>query len=329
MKKQRMIWILSLEAVICMVLVLVLRTDSAQSFRLIVFPFEWLGYGLRSLSLRGGGWNVLAITLYAALSLLPVIWFAHSVARCKATAEDGVLLLMSATLFGTLYAAVNPSWPRGTVVGMSEMSITVFVVVFYAETAAYLLLRMLRAAQSADAPGLRKLTARTLILLAAIFVYSAFAEAPAALVQSLRTLSAQSSSTASAPGFGRIEAPALFWTQAVFVLRTLVSTTADGLSVWVIFAALDLLTAREAENAELAEAMADRLSHRSARALRWTLLEALSVNLVQLVLLRQLRSSAFHLTLPLGAMALCLGTLLLTRLVQENRKLRRDNDLFI
>lgn len=329
MKQRRRLLILLIEAAVCLALVFAAGADALMQLPLLTLPFALPGQGLRALSLLGGGWNVLAIALYVVLSLLPTLWFVHVHTSRGAVGEDWLLLLMSATLFGTLYAAVNPTWPSDTVVGAGRMGVMVFAVVFYAEAAAWLVFRLLRAAQDADAPGLRRLSAQVLMILAAVFVYNAFAEAPATLLQSLRTLSAQNSSAAPAADFGGMDVPALFWTQAVFVLRTLISMAADGMSVWVLFAALELLGARDAEDTALAEAAAKQLSYRSALTLRVTLLAALGIDLVQLLLLRQLRSSAFSLTLPLGAVALCLGTLLLTRLVQENRSLRRDNDLFI
>ena len=60
-----------------------------------------------------------------------------------------------------------------------------------------------------------------------------------------------------------------------------------------------------------------------------TLWSGLLVNLCQILLARKLRSIALEITLPLGAVAVCLGALLLARLMQENRRLREDNALFI
>ena len=45
--------------------------------------------------------------------------------------------------------------------------------------------------------------------------------------------------------------------------------------------------------------------------------------------MKRLRSAALTVTLPLVPLAFCLAALILARLVQENRKLRADNDLFI
>lgn len=328
MKTKKWLAVFAAEAVACLALALYPGAPTAD-LRQLTAPFALIGRGLRALSLLGGGWNVLAITLYAVLSLLPLLALALRRARRVMTAEDWLLALMSALLFAALYAAVNPSWPKSTIFAESGMSLLAFAFVFYTALVAWLLLRSLRAAQSADARGLRRLLRWTLLLLAAVFVYSAFAAAPSELVQSLQTLSAQNSATALTSAIPGASASPLFWTRAVFVLRTLVSMAADVLSVWVIFAALALLCARDAEDTALAEAAAEQTAKRSALALRLTLFMGLGIELLQLLLMRLLRSTSFTLTLPLGAMALCLGTLLLTRLVQENRRLRQDNDLFI
>lgn len=328
MNRNRMLRLLALEGAACLALAITAGGEAAQ-LSLLTLPFALPGRGLRALSLLGSGWNVLAIALYAVLSLLPMLWFAHVRTSRAAAGEDWLLPLMSATLFGVLYAAVNPTWPAGTVLGDGEMSLLSFSVVFFAEWAAYVLLRVLRAAQCADAQGLRRLISRVLWLLAAVFVYSAFAAAPASLLASLRDLSAANHVDAPSSGVFGVDAPPLFWTQAVFVLRALVSMAADLLSLRVIFAAQALLAARDADDAQLAEDAASCLLRRSAQALRLTLLSTLGVDLLQLLLMRLLRSSSFTVSLPLGAMALCLGALLLTRLLQENRRLRQDNDLFI
>ena len=72
-----------------------------------------------------------------------------------------------------------------------------------------------------------------------------------------------------------------------------------------------------------------RVAHRRKKTLRFTLLAGLAVNLAQVLLARQLRSIALNVSLPLSTVALCLAALLLARVMQENRKLREDNDLFI
>ena len=110
MKERRWIAAFAAEGVLCAGLTLLLNGSAAADAGLMAFPFAQIGAGLRALSLMGGVRNVLAIMLYAAVSLLPVGLLAAVCRKRKPVGEDGLLLLMSVTLFGTLWAAVNPAW---------------------------------------------------------------------------------------------------------------------------------------------------------------------------------------------------------------------------
>ena len=110
MKERRWIAAFAAEGVLCAGLTLLLNGSAAADAGLMAFPFAQIGAGLRALSLMGGVRNVLAIMLYAAVSLLPAGLLAAVCRKRKPVCEDGLLLLMSVTLFGTLWAAVNPAW---------------------------------------------------------------------------------------------------------------------------------------------------------------------------------------------------------------------------
>ena len=101
------------------------------------------------------------------------------------------------------------------------------------------------------------------------------------------------------------------------------------LDVWVILAALTLLRARAARDADGAEEAAEAVTRRCRIALSASVLAELALDLLQLLFMKRLRSAALTVTLPLVPLAFCLAALILARLVQENRKLRADNDLFI
>ena len=79
---------------------------------LLCYPLEFTGKALRSLSLAGGALNVLAIALYAAISLIPAVLaliFARKRGHAKA---DCILYILSVVLFAALYLAINPGLPR-------------------------------------------------------------------------------------------------------------------------------------------------------------------------------------------------------------------------
>ena len=79
---------------------------------LLCYPLEFTGKALRSLSLAGGALNVLAIALYAAISLIPAVLaliFALKRGHAKA---DCILYILSVVLFAALYLAINPGLLR-------------------------------------------------------------------------------------------------------------------------------------------------------------------------------------------------------------------------
>lgn len=329
MKRKRWIAAFAAEGALCAGLTLLLRGDALLNAGLLAFPFAQVGAGLRALSLLGGAWNVLAIVLYAALSLLPAICFAALCRKRKPFAEDGLLILTSLTLFGILWAAVNPAWlarnwPAGRTLGISMLG-----GVFYSEIIAYAVLRLLRVSAAADAKALRRYVRWMLALLGAAFVYGAFGGGVQTLLTALEQLQAGNTADALHMEPGGSAGAGLLWTQAALVVRYLVDASSSLLSIRVILEALRLLAAQDSGNMELASECASKIAGKSAQALRFALLSGLAVNLLQVLLAKQLRNIALDVSLPLGSVMLCLAALLLARLMQENRKLREDNDLFI
>lgn len=75
----------------------------------LAMPFVWAGIGLRALSLSGWAGNVLAILLYALLSLVPLWPLVSKARRPKGRTLRWLLISMSAYLFFLLYFMVNPS----------------------------------------------------------------------------------------------------------------------------------------------------------------------------------------------------------------------------
>ena len=164
---------------------------------------------------------------------------------------------------------------------------------------------------------------------AAAFIFCAFGSSLRTLLLSLDTLHTQNTASASDAAFFGSMLPELGWTEAFLVLRYAADAAPYVLDVWVILAALTLLRARAAGDADGAEAAAETVTRRCRIALSASVLAELALDLLQLLFMKRLRSAALTVTLPLVPLAFCLAALILARLVQENRKLRADNDLFI
>lgn len=326
MNSRRWAAIFAAEGAICAALTLWMRGTAFFDVCALAFPFAQLGTGLRALSLLGGGWNALAIILYAGISLAPLAAFTARSVRRGFHAEELLLPLLTITLFGALYAMINPAMLDGWIAGGRELGLPMLGGILYTELLAYLVLRLLRAAFGADTVGLRRCFRAVLLVLTAIFVYCAFgAQLQALLTNWKRLLDGNTSGVVGNLTGGR----SLGLTQLFLILRYLTEAAPYLLDVWVIAAALELLTAREKKDADLAANAAEQIARRCRIGLGVSVLSELALDILQELAGRMLLSTAFSVTLPLSSIAFCLAALLLVRLMQENRKLRADNDLFI
>ncbi len=318
MNRKKWILIFGAEAICCIVSAVLLRGGAQTEAGVFAFPFAQIGQGLRALSLSGAAGNAAAIAIYVLLSLIPAGFFVLRLRRTELDGESFLLLLLSATLFGVLYVMVNPALLDRTNLPDRAFGQAALGGLIYVQLCAYAVLRMLRSAFAADAHTLRRYARIGLLVLAAVYVYCAFGQSLTALFVRFDELYA-----------GNTDRSGLGWTKACLILRAAVDAAAYALDVWVIFAGLALLRARDAADSELAAQAAQTLAARCRTALTITVLSSLGVYLVQVALSAKLRQTALTLSLPLGSIAFCLGALLLARLMQENRRLQADNDLFI
>lgn len=79
------------------------------------FPFEQIGQGLRALSLSGTFGNIVAILLYTALSISPVLYMAYRKRKGRLIREDFFLPFISLCLFVGIYIYINPGYLRNFV----------------------------------------------------------------------------------------------------------------------------------------------------------------------------------------------------------------------
>lgn len=287
----------------------------------LAFPFEQIGAGLRWLSLAGAAGNVLAILLYALLSLLPLgvlLVLRRRGALCR---EDCLLVLLTVLLFVTLYYMVNPALvPVPSGLGDGEGGKLLFGGSVYALVFGYGVLRALRCFRSADMGRLQDYLALFLKLLAVLFVFLACGSCFQDFLTSLDALRVgnQGNEGALLPSvlflFARYLAAAL-----PYVLDTLVT-----------LAALKLLAERRKDPySQETETAAQVLSQLCVVSLGLTVLVTVVLDLLQLLCLGSLYTVQITVLLPVLSIVFVLAVLLLTQLMGENRQLKEDNDLFI
>ena len=322
MKRKIPYLILGAEAALCLLGQFFLASFPRIFVTALAFPFEQIGLGLRALSLSGATGNTLALILYGLLCLVPLALVPWLGRRRKLVVEDGLLVLLSAVLFAVMYLMINPGLLRNSAGNLTGPGLgkALMGAVLYSIIIGYLLLRVLRLSLRADAAKLQKYLAALLWLLTAVFVYAIFGACTSKLVESFQALCA-----------GNTQRDAAFVVSCVFlILQYCLDALAYVLDILVAFAALDLLYKMRADRySEAAVAASGKLSHRCAKALAFTATAHIVFNLLQLLFYSKLLVVNGTLSLPLSSIAFVLAALLLAQYIQENKRLKDDNDMFI
>ena len=78
------------------------------ALQIMYLPFELIGKGLRFLSLSSAIGNVIAIIIYAVISMIPAIYIIYQRKRGRTQKEDILLVAFTGLLFYSMYMFINP-----------------------------------------------------------------------------------------------------------------------------------------------------------------------------------------------------------------------------
>lgn len=315
MKQRAFSVILIFEAIGCIALSLIQSNLNGMFSAFSAFPLEQVGYGLRSLSLSGNIGNMIAIILYVAISLIPLVF----VIRKKRHWEDVLLGILSLMLFLSLYSMINPGWfSTHMALPLGEKAEKALLgTMCYSLLAGYIILRLIRSFYAADRPALIRYLHIILYALSMILVYSVFSEHFSGLINAFEALRD-----------GNKGNEHLLGTSYVFLtLRYLTDSIPYFLDVIIIFSIQQLLHAEP--NSEDSVNAAERLSQLCGKSLIIMILSTAAYHLSQLLFLKQIYQSSVTVELPLFSLLFVLTVLLVTQYIRENKVLKEDNDLFI
>jgi len=345
--------LLVIEAAACATMAL-LREWFAGIFPSVqAFPFQQIGVGLRALSLTGQRGNAASVGLFLVIGLLPIIALALMVRRRKLFPEDALLVLLSPLLLGVMYVMVNPTVLGavfGKIVSMggqdgATMCKGIASVLVYSLLIAYAVLRLLRLFRTNDRDRLSGYLSVMVTVFIAVLIVAIFGVGLAGLLQDLPTALARYSlppgtvvdvppgvdETWLAEQLGLIPGLGIRLIPPGFViLRFVVNQLPYALDIAILAMAWRLLVRMRADRYSDESVTAARsLSRLCVVSVAVMALVSLGFNLVQVGLARWLTSVKFSAVIPMTGMALALVTLLVTRLVTENKQLQDDNDMFI
>ncbi len=300
-----LVCVLMLAASVCLIFL------PGMLVKALAFPFSLIASGMGALSSLGRVGAGLAAALWIGVSLLPLFPALSKTDQKRSRWERFMWLILSAVLLFVLYGMANPGRfayaPLGTdadsvrmTLGTAAWSSIVFCV----------LVRLLGGLGSADKPRVLCLLRGALMLLAAGIAAAGVYSCGGALYGTLR------------------DHPSA--TDAVYAaVRFLCGAVPYVMDVLVIAAGLRLVKTLLTEEKEGLSDAAGLLGRRCRIALCVTAGSVAVFNMFQAVFMKYLPETDTNVSLPLVSVVLCLVALLLSELLQENKRLQEDNDLFI
>lgn len=336
MDNKRLKTLLLAEALVCAAVVLALHIFEGAAFSLADLPLGPIGKGLTALAGTGRLGFALSMTGYAALVLLPLYALARIRARRALALEDVLLALLAVSVALALF-------PRGyrsfweAAVSTALLRRMTWQYLALALVLSWCMLRLLRRFGEGDGTALLRIFRALLGVAAALFVFSACFADLAALLSSIETLRAGNTALASdsllsglVADYSNTSAFSLPFSVFILCLSVLAAMLPALFAAATALLARDLLdTMENGAFTERSAIFAPRLAAWCARALKWSVLATLAVNVLQAVCARFVLNVSIRLDLPVLELCFVLAALLGARLIESNVALKAESDLFI
>jgi hypothetical protein len=193
-------------------------------------------------------------------------------------------------------------------------------VIIYSVIAGYTILRILRTFSNSDKHSLYKYLKILLVILNFIFVFVIFGTLFNNMISSFNSFTVSNTAPEQS-----------LWLNYVFIsLNYIISALPYIFNVFIVFKVMNLLAELNEDNySDKSVTLADSLSKWCIKALSITVVSNIVFNVLQLVLIKKLLVIESTVQIPLFSIVFVLATLLMAKYINENRKLKSDNDLFI
>ena len=283
---------------------------------MLSFPFAQISDLLRWLSLSGTFGNLVSWLMYLLLGLAPLCLL--YIRRPLTVKKAFMPILMSFVLLYVLYAGINPMAPAlllgapgGLLVYRAELGATVYITAL-----TWLILRWLDQVVRFRKRGLYLSLLALLQLFAAGLVVVAFGSCTSQALSDIQAVQAGNGMHGLLP------------TYIIMVFGSLVQALPMVLNVITVISAIDLVEALR-DKSPMAGFYAHRLSRWCTGALALSLCASVLYHVCQMVLMPWLVHSATTVDLPVVSLVFVVLCMVVARLVEENKRLQDEQDLFI
>ena len=298
-----------------------------MDFNIISFPLEQIGWCLRQLSLSGAVGNLVAIVLYVLIGAIPCGVLLLLKKKKKACSMDYTLACISVILLVVLYYMINPGLLAENLLGQGQAMLSI---TFYSVLLAYAVLRFMLTKKEESLDTLQKALRFVLYVVMVVCALSAVVEVGVNLPAAIKKVQdanngAMDSVTAFLYGM-----PDLKMTYVFLTLQSVVKALPNALSVVVIFLCIRVLDVLLLDS--YSEKAVERVAQVVAsckKSLIAIVVSEVILNVGQLLFSSQLYQMNVMVNIPVFSILFLLAVHVMARYIEENQKLKQDNDLFI
>ena len=294
MKKQTFIIINVIVFVLAIVICLLANYEQATlvNIAFIFFmPLLFIADLLRKLSLSGEAGNIIAWAIYITISLLPSLLFLILFKKGKTYKTDYALILLTAFLFIGLYCLINP-------IGIAYVTQLTISSLFVTVLIAYIVLRILEDIKTADDTVILKYLRYFLYIIMAAFALGAYIGIIAAISQYKLT--------------GVFDA--VCYLLGAYITKMLVD--------------LFILYEKDKYHHDIPDLL-KRIIALAFKTLIYIVTVQVLIGVIYLLFSAFINDLNYIFGIPFIPLLFILVTLFITKLIQENYRLKEDNDLMI
>lgn len=295
-----------------------------MEFNIFSFPLEQIGWVLRQLSLSGAIGNVLAIILYILIGGIPCGIYLILKRRGICLKIDKMLWILSVSLFIVMYYMINPGLLSISMLGTGKMMLGG---AFYSLLVGYLVIRMVMGNRENDLEALQRGLKNILYVVMILFAWSILAEFCVGLPDAIRSVA----ETNTAVSMDILQgASNLTMTYVFLTLQSVVNALPNGLGIVTIILSIQVLDELLRDSySERSAAMIKRIAAFCKTALLVVVISTVLLNLGQIVFGGQLYQIHIRVDIPVFEILFLLVIHLLAGYIEENQRLKADNELFI
>lgn len=295
-----------------------------MEFTIFTFPFEQIGWALRQLSLSGGVGNLFAIILYVFIGLIPCIAWLVLKKQGKGCKVDYFLFPISGFLLFVLYYMINPGLFTIDAAGGGK---GLLGGTFYSVLVGYLVLRILKKTSGAGMQSLQKGLRILLYVVMLLFAYIVIVEFAISLPNAIQTVQ-EGNSVSDA--IWEYEGVNLTMTYIFLVLQSIVNALPYVLDMFLLFLGIKAIEELLADAySEKAVEMIKKIGGYCKKTLAVVVVTGAVFNILQILFANQLHQISITTTIPVFSILFVTVILIVARVIEENQKLKMDNDLFI